>query len=100
LFTGVVDTGNKFIVSAVVTGDICSLVSLIPTKKLSSVSLSPVSSVNDTGKKFITVINDTADQRKSVTPVSLPEQFIASVIDTADKHSFAIISANFRKNSK
>jgi hypothetical protein len=25
------------------------------------------------------------------------EQFIAGVVDTADKHSFAIISANFRK---
>jgi hypothetical protein len=28
------------------------------------------------------------------------EQLIASVIDTGDKHSFANISANFRKHSK
>jgi hypothetical protein len=26
--------------------------------------------------------------------------FFAGVVDTADKHSFANISANFRKNSK
>jgi hypothetical protein len=34
LFTGVVDTGNKFIASAVVTGDNCSLMLLIPAKKI------------------------------------------------------------------
>ncbi len=28
------------------------------------------------------------------------EKFIAGVVDTADKHSFANISANFRKKSK
>ena len=28
------------------------------------------------------------------------EQLIAGVVDTGDKHSFANISANFRKNSK
>ena len=101
LFTSVVDTGNKFIASAVVTGENCSPVSLIPAKNLSSVSLSPaiifqrcqnpwqrlIAGVNNTADKFVSDVIDTA------------EQFIAGVVDTADKHSFAIISANFRKKS-
>jgi hypothetical protein len=45
--SGIVDTGNKLIASAVVTGDNC-----------------------DTGEKIIASINDTADQRKSVTKIN------------------------------
>ncbi len=44
--------------------------------------------VVDTGDKFFAGVVDTA------------EQFITGVNDTGDKHSFANISANFRKNSK
>ncbi len=36
--------------------------------------------------------------KKNYTSKFFP--FIAGVVDTGDKHSFAIISANFRKNSK
>jgi hypothetical protein len=32
--------------------------------------------------------------------VDTPEQFIAGVVDTSDKYSFANISANLRKNTK
>ena len=35
-----------------------------------------------------------------VLVVDTAEQLIAGVVDTADKHSFANISENFRKNSK
>jgi hypothetical protein len=119
LFTGVVDTGNKFIASALVTGKNCSLVLLILRKSYHRCLChrrSFFSGVNDTSDKFIAGINDTADQRQSVTKiiagvndtadkfvigvVDTAEQFIAGVVDTADKHSFAIISANFRKKSK
>ncbi len=44
--------------------------------------------MGDTGHKFSVGVIDTA------------EQLIAGVVDTGDQHSFAIISANFRKNSK
>jgi hypothetical protein len=53
-----------------------------------------ISGVVDTGDKFLvfwlfmTGINDTG------------KNVIAGVFDTADKHSFAAISANFRKKSK
>jgi hypothetical protein len=60
------------------------------------------SGVNNTDDKFIAGINDTADQRKSVTKINLSavSTFIAGVVDTANKHSFKIISANFRKKPK
>ncbi len=44
-------------------------------------------------------VNNAADKFVSGVVDNI-EQFIACVIDTADKHSFKIISANFRKNSK
>jgi hypothetical protein len=47
-----------------------------------------ITGVNNTGNKFFPDVVDTA------------EQLIAGVVDTGDKHSFAIISANFQKNSK
>jgi hypothetical protein len=54
------------------------------------------SDVNDTGDKFIAGINDTANHLKLDSGVvGSAEQFIAGVVDSADKHSFAIISANF-----
>ncbi len=78
--------------------------SLTPPKNLSPVSLTPlvnfrlsgylyrqdslIAGVADTAEKFIAGVVDTA------------EQFIAGVVDTAKKHSFANISANFRKKSK
>jgi hypothetical protein len=78
--TGITDTGKNFIAGVVVIGDNCSLVTLIPVKKLSSVLLSPAiivhrqkiyhrcrclrrsffSGVNDTGEKFIADINNTS----------------------------------------
>jgi hypothetical protein len=70
LFTGVVVTGNKFIAGVIDTGG------------------KFISDINDTGDKFIAGVVDTG------------EQLIAGVVDTGDKHSFANISANFRKNSK
>jgi hypothetical protein len=42
-------------------------------------------------------VNDIAD--KFVSGVTT-EQFTAGFVDTADKHSFGIISANFQKKSK
>ncbi len=47
-----------------------------------------IASVVYTGDKFVSGVIGTA------------EQLIAGGVDTADKHSFANISANFRKNSK
>jgi hypothetical protein len=44
--------------------------------------------VVDTANKFIACVLDTG------------KQLIAGVVDTGDKHSFANIAANFRKNSK
>jgi hypothetical protein len=38
LFTGVVDTGEKFITGVIVTGDHCSGVSITPVKNVSPVS--------------------------------------------------------------
>ncbi len=63
LFIGVIDAGNKFIASAVVTGDNCSPVSLIPAKNLSSVSLSPAIIFQPCQRHRWTIIasiNDTA----------------------------------------
>jgi hypothetical protein len=48
--------------------------------------------VNDTAVKLFTGVNDTADNF-----ISKFFSFFAGVVDTADKHSFANISANFRK---
>ncbi len=89
--------------------------SLTPPKNLSPVSFTPLNSflavaltpaiyfslfgyfyrqdsliagVIDTAEKFIAGV------------VEIAEQFIAGVVGTADKHSFVIISANFRKKSK
>ncbi len=47
-----------------------------------------ITGVVDTGDKFFAGVLYTT------------EQLIAGVVDTSDKHSFANISANFRKNSK
>ncbi len=47
-----------------------------------------MASVADTSEKLIAGVVDTA------------EQFIAGVVDTTNKHSFANISANFRKKTK
>jgi hypothetical protein len=52
LFTGVTDTGDKFITSAVVTGDNCSLVSMTP--------------VNKKKQKFIIVVVVTGDHCSEV----------------------------------
>jgi hypothetical protein len=65
LFTGVIDTGNKFIASA----------GVVDTGKQFIISVvhfyfSAVSTVNDTGDKFIAGINDTAHQRKYVTKIN------------------------------
>ncbi len=101
-------TGNKFIASVFVTGDNCSPVSLSPAiivhrcrwhpweiyrwnqrhrrslkirvKDYSPVSLSPAMNLSAVS---LTPVN-------SLSPMSL----------TGDEHSFANISANFRKNSK
>jgi hypothetical protein len=41
-----------------------------------------------------------SSQQKKKNYTSKFFSFIAGVVDTGDKHSFAIIFANFRKNSK
>jgi hypothetical protein len=100
LFTGFVYTGNKFIASAVVTEDHCSLVSLIPAKNYHRCHChqrSFFSGVNDAGDKFM------AGQRKSVARLiagvnDTADKFVSGVVDTAEQ--FAIISANFRKKLK
>jgi hypothetical protein len=76
LVTGVVDTGEKFIIGVVVTGDHFSAVSTTPVT-----NLSPVSTI-------------------SLIKENLRQRLIASVNFTADKHSFAIILVNSRKKSK
>jgi len=98
LFSGVVDTSDKFIANVVVTGDNCSAVSTTPVINLSPISTTPLMTENpwqrliagvvDTGDKFVSGVVDTA------------EQFIAGVVGTDDKLSFAIILVNFRKKSK
>jgi hypothetical protein len=72
-------TGNKFIAGVVVTGDICSPMSLSPATKLSPVSLSP--GINCSPVSTTPAITENPRQR-----------LIAGVNDTAN------ISANFRKN--
>ncbi len=68
------------VAGVVVTGKNCSAVSTTPV-----INLSPVST-------------HTADHWKLDSGVvGSAEQFIAGVVDTADKHSFAIISAKFWK---
>jgi hypothetical protein len=75
--------------------------------------------VNDTADKFFGGVNDTGEYRvlpilacqhlkmKNKQKFNIFKNFISKflsffpgVVDTADKHSFAIISANFRKNLK
>jgi hypothetical protein len=75
-FSGVNDTGEKFITGINNTG-------APPIKENQCQRL--IAGVNDTANKFTSRVVDTA------------EHFIASLVDTADKHSFAIISANFLK---
>ena len=101
-FTGVIDIGNKFIASAVVTGDHRSPVSLILAIHLSPVLLSQAIIVHRCRwywwkiypqcrchrQSFFSGVNDTVDK------------FVGGIVDTADKHSFLIISVNFRKKSK
>ncbi len=75
-----------------------SLVSLTPMNRFSAVLLTPAINFGLFGYLYrqdslIAGVVDTG-------VVDTAEQFIAGVIDTADKHSFAIISANFRKKSK
>jgi hypothetical protein len=90
LFIGVVDTGKKFIVGVVVTGDHFSVVSMTPVINLSTTP--PIK--ENQWQRLIAGVNDTADKFVSGV-VDTAEQFIASVVDSADKHSFAIISVNF-----
>ncbi len=61
-----------------------------------------IAGVLDTSEQFIGGDNDTGEQLLLVTttPTIKCFSFFASVVDTADKHSFANISANFRKNLK
>jgi hypothetical protein len=74
------DTGNKFIASVVVTGDNCSLVSLIPGKIYHRRSLFIV--VVDAADKFIAGDNDTSDNC-SAGVNNTGDKFIAGINDTA-----------------
>ncbi len=98
LFTGVVDTREKFITGVVVTGDHCSAVSLTPVIYLSPVVSTTPPITENLWKKLIAGVVDTGDKIFSGV-IDPAEQFIAGVVDTAEKHSFAIISANFWKKS-
>jgi hypothetical protein len=69
-FSGVNDTGEKFVAGINNTG-------APPIKENQWQRL--IAGVNDTANKFTSRVVDTT------------EHFIASVVDTADKHSFAII---------
>jgi hypothetical protein len=62
-------------------------VSLTPAIKVKS-GQNVIAGVNDTGDKLIAGVVDTG------------EHLIAGVVDTGNQHSFANISANFRRNSK
>jgi hypothetical protein len=90
MLTSVIDIGEKFIIGVIVTGNNFSAVSMTPVINLSPVSTTPPMKENP-WQRLITGVSDTAHTAK---------QFIAGVVDTADKHSFAIILANFRKKSK
>jgi hypothetical protein len=68
-------------------------VSLTPPKNLSPVSLTPLSS-------FSAVSLTPAINVRIFGSLYRQESLISGVVDTADKHSFAIFSANFRKKSK
>ncbi len=82
LFTGVVDTGEKFIIGVVVTGDHFSAVSMTPVINLSPVSTTlPIK--ENPWRRLIACVNDTADKFVSGV-VDTAEQFIAGVFDTAD----------------
>jgi hypothetical protein len=81
-------TDNKFIAGVVVTGTNCSQVTTTPVINLSAVSTTPGITENP-GKKIHWRSLKIRDKK-----------FIAGGNDTCDKHSFANISTNFRKNSK
>jgi hypothetical protein len=98
MFTGVIDIDEKLFICVVVTGDHFSAVSMTPVINLSLVSTTPPIKENP-WQRLIAGVNNTADKFFSGV-IDTAEQFIAGVNDTGDKHSFAIISVNFRKKSK
>ncbi len=65
------------------------MINLSPVSTTPPITANPwqrlIADVVDTGDKFVSGVGDTT------------EQFIAGVLYTADKHSFAIIFANFQK---
>jgi hypothetical protein len=75
LFTGIFDTGDKFITSVVITDDYCSPVSLMPGKNVITgvfvTRRSLFTGVIDTGDKFIAGFVVTSDNCSAVstTPV-------------------------------
>jgi hypothetical protein len=77
-------TGNKFIISVVVTSDNCSLVLLTPV-----INLLPVSTT--------LAITQNPWQRLIAGVIDTAVQLMAGVIDTGDKCSYTNISANFQK---
>jgi hypothetical protein len=79
-------------------------VSLTPLKNLSPLSLTPLNSflaLSLTPSINFSLFGYLYRQDSLTADVAdTAEKFITGVVDTADKHSFAIISANFSKKSK
>jgi hypothetical protein len=71
---------------------------LVTHNKLSPVTTTPV--INSSAVSTTLAITENPWQGLIAGVVDTAEQFITGVVDTGDKHSFANISANFRKNSK
>jgi hypothetical protein len=82
--TGVIDTGGKFAAGVVDTCGNLPPASLTPVANLPPVSLTPVANLPPV----------------STTLAKLVEKFATGVVDTGGAPWLAIISANFRKNSK
>jgi hypothetical protein len=85
---------------------LCLFMDMTPPKNLSPVSLTPLNSflaVSLTPAINFSLFGYLYKQDSliaSVVDTTEQLQFITGVVDTADKHSFAVISANFRKKSK
>jgi hypothetical protein len=92
LFTGVVDTRDIFMASVIVTGDNCSKVTMTPAINLLPLSTTPPITENQC-QRLIAGAVDTSELCQHCHWHH--QTIIASVVDTANKLSFPIISANF-----
>ncbi len=97
MFTGVIDTGEKFITGVTVTSNHSSLVSLILAINLLPVLLSPtiiVHGVVDTGEKFIIGVVVTGNHFSAVSATPVKNLLAVSTTLTIKENVCQRLSAN------